>query len=1229
MVRPTDRVAEPTPRALKAVLRGGCVPAFAAFGKPTKTCRSPTLQRDRAELRVVMVRLERSSGRWEFGAVTMARRLFGLLVGIDSYLPPVPQLAGCVNDIEAIAALLGQFAETDEFQLSLQLLKNAEATRSAIVDGFMSHLSKAGPDDVVLFYYSGHGSQEETPPELWHVEPDRLNETLVCYDSRQPGQWDLADKELAVLIAQVAERGPHVVCILDCCHSGSGTRASVEGGIVVRRAPTDRRRRPFHAFLDGVTPSKAVTKSATSRTGWPSMPAGHHVLLAACQASETAKEVLEGSTRHGAFTLALLDVLRQTRGAVTYQDLAKRAEAEVRRRVSQQVPQLELGRPEDLRRTFLGGAIRRRKPHFTLRHDRALGWVVDGGAIHGIPGPYDGETTTLAIFEMDASPEPGGKVSMARAMALVNEVRPGSSCVTVEVPSGGELDTSKSYRATIVAMPLPVLGIFLTGDSAALETVRKFLGTASGGGSGSLLVREVATEDEGALRLEAVDGEYRICRCSASRQLVTANQYSVTNAVRIVFDRLEHIARWETVARLENPGSGLGDAQVKLVIKRPVKDLTGNETWEEIDPRQELRLHYEYLGGRWRGPRLRIEIHNQGKTDVYCALLWLGEDYAIDSALLPAGIERIPAGHHIEANGGKEIYGSVPDKKWREGRTEVRDLLKLIVSTTEFDPRLFDQEALDMYSRSRASLKLPRNVLNRLATRVHFRDLATRDPDDDIVDWATSAMSLTVVRPLDAVTVPASGGERELCAGVRLLGHPTLRARARLVSPSEIGRHPDSVGLPPILRDDPDISQPFLFETPRGTDPGLSALELVDVENADSVTATSPLVLRMKKHRLKPHEQVLATAWDGEFFLPVGTARLMGDELEIRLRQFPIPRETGSSEDRAVVRSIRILFQKMISSALGTKFGYPRLSAVRFDHNKRPVRETSVDRIREAVASATRIVLFMHGIFGDTTSMIGSIYDDPSGSNEDLQCIRDRYELVLAFDYENIGTPIELSASNLKGRLEEVGLGRDHGKALHVVGHSMGGLIARWFIEREGGSQVIQHLVMLGTPHGGSPWPTIQGWATAAVALALNGFAKVAWPAKLVADLVAAIETVDVTLDQMEPGSTFLAELARSADPKVPYTLVAGNTSVIPFALESGRISALFSRLSAQRILHSATSLAFLNDPNDIAVSLTSAAAIPAGHTPAPRLVEVGCDHLTYFSSQDGRHVLATALQRI
>jgi pimeloyl-ACP methyl ester carboxylesterase len=386
----------------------------------------------------------------------------------------------------------------------------------------------------------------------------------------------------------------------------------------------------------------------------------------------------------------------------------------------------------------------------------------------------------------------------------------------------------------------------------------------------------------------------------------------------------------------------------------------------------------------------------------------------------------------------------------------------------------------------------------------------------------------------------------------------------------------------------------------------------------------APLRLRTAV-RLDPGEHFVAYAWDGAFFLPVGAARQVDGTTEIELRQLPAPLELSEDLQRGIVSSVRILFQKLVSPYLGTEYDYPRLAAVSFDTGAEPTYDHAIEQVRRRVAAARRILLYIHGILGDTLGMTSS-REPVALLNAAPQRIGDRYDLVLAFDYENIHTDIESTARALKEKLAAVGLGPDHGKTLHVAAHSMGGLVSRWFIEREQGNRVVQHLVTLGTPHAGSPWPTIEGLATTALALGLNGLSAAAWPAKLLGQLAGAIEAVDVTLDEMAPNSPFLATLGQSADPAVPYTLLAGNTSITARAAGDGTLQALLARLAPQRVLHAATALAFLKRPNDIAVAVTSAKAVPQARAPAPTVAEVGCDHITFFSSDAGRQALLDAL---
>ena len=162
----------------------------------------------------------------------MTRKIYPLLVALDLYDPSsrVPSLRGCVTDIESIELYLrSQVADGDWELVEPRVLKNEQATREGVITGFQEFLCQATENDVALFYYAGHGAQERAPKVFLPLEPDGMNETLVCYDSRTTTGRDLADKELRYLINQVAKRNPHILVLMDCCHSGGGTREVAEG----------------------------------------------------------------------------------------------------------------------------------------------------------------------------------------------------------------------------------------------------------------------------------------------------------------------------------------------------------------------------------------------------------------------------------------------------------------------------------------------------------------------------------------------------------------------------------------------------------------------------------------------------------------------------------------------------------------------------------------------------------------------------------------------------------------------------------------------------------------------------------------------------------------------------------------------------------------------------------------------------------------------------------------
>ena len=279
---------------------------------------------------------------------------------------------------------------------------------------------------------------------------------------------------------------------------------------------------------------------------------------------------------------------------------------------------------------------------------------------------------------------------------------------------------------------------------------------------------------------------------------------------------------------------------------------------------------------------------------------------------------------------------------------------------------------------------------------------------------------------------------------------------------------------------------------------------------------------------MQTDEHVVPVAYDGEFFLPLGRVESRSaSETVIALDRLPPP----LADSRSLSGAIKIFFQKIISKAVGQDFQYPILGAadVSPDGAVKPIRDTA--QVRDRVAKAQRILLFVHGIIGDTQSMVPSVQ---LARLADARPLASLYDLVLTFDYENLNTTIEDNGRLLKKRLEAVGLGAGHGKMLDIAAHSMGGLVSRWFIEQEGGNQVVRRLVMLGTPNGGSPWPQVFDWATVALGLGLNHLTAIAWPASVVGGLAAWIENPTVALNEMLSSSKVLAALKRAPTPASP-----------------------------------------------------------------------------------------------
>jgi uncharacterized caspase-like protein len=133
------------------------------------------------------------------------------MVGISDY-------PGSGNDLPLTAedARKLQQALTRQGALASQsvTLIDAQATRAALQQAFQQVAAAAGPNDLFLFFYSGHGSQQRG--RISATEPDGKDETIELYDGA------MTDDDVAQMLTQV--RAQTALVILDSCFSGGFAR---------------------------------------------------------------------------------------------------------------------------------------------------------------------------------------------------------------------------------------------------------------------------------------------------------------------------------------------------------------------------------------------------------------------------------------------------------------------------------------------------------------------------------------------------------------------------------------------------------------------------------------------------------------------------------------------------------------------------------------------------------------------------------------------------------------------------------------------------------------------------------------------------------------------------------------------------------------------------------------------------------------------------------------------
>ena len=234
-----------------------------------------------------------------------------LIVALDQYPNPANNLPSCINDANAFAHAIQSMYGFDD----VRRLDNSQATLSNVESGLDWLFDGNGPDDRLVFYFSGHGYQVQRGQDL--------DEVLCLYDEF------LFDD---ILSAKTQALAPGVFTLVsDSCHSGGMYKVIVLDGQTVEVAQTKVLKVPpksadklakfdapgtvrqlrYRPFGSAPNSHSAVAKKfgteASKSFDEDGQLAMNGLLLSACLENETASASTAKTDGKSTFTYALLN----------------------------------------------------------------------------------------------------------------------------------------------------------------------------------------------------------------------------------------------------------------------------------------------------------------------------------------------------------------------------------------------------------------------------------------------------------------------------------------------------------------------------------------------------------------------------------------------------------------------------------------------------------------------------------------------------------------------------------------------------------------------------------------------------------------------------------------------------------------------------------------------------------------------------------------------------------
>ncbi len=1178
--------------------------------------------------------------------------LHAVLIGINDY--QTNPLAGCVNDALAIGRYFKKLCAAPinkgmEWQPNYLLAPEKdnnvaagtphhEPTRANIIAALQDAKNLLKDGDIFLLYYSGHGSTVFVPKVFEKIEEGLDLQTIVTTDSRKDPNVnnDILDKELAYLIADMlapfakpdGTQGVHLLAIMDCCFAGSNTRNTDQN--------TRSRMHSGGSYIDGKRDVLGFDpkgnsfyepfKAGQTQVEWGGLKHARYVNLAAARDTEESKETqltigADGQKmQHGVFTYCLLNALEQSSANLSYHELIRRIETDVRSRVTNQIPMMEATNMADTDLFFLQNKFKTPEPEYIINRRTQSGqteWYMNAGAIEGIvQGSGDKETTI--------------KTKDGRSLKVV-KVRSNESLLESDLLT----DADANQQVWIDQMAFPVVKIGFAPDFKDESAQVKLLAAFKAEKANYLEWTAEADTAEFQVRYQK-DGDGIQRYVLVRRGDVSPLFFQHDQASKFIGDA-NKIAKWDSISKISNPSTQIPRDHIKIHIEKKEGVFITPETlndpngWKPIqyDPQQAptsidppsvlLQFGWDAQSEEPLQPAIKVKIENASDQNYWVGALFLRNDFGVKQWLEPKEVLG-SLSLAIPWTSSGQTYDAIPidldDHYYDQGITEIKDYLLVFVAQKKFDLKDYIQDPIELSVTRSDGFRTP---------SVHKKD-----------DWCTIKIPIQTTRslrpqPISAKPQTFGGNIKIACQGdFMATAQWSNLARARRIVEKSAAENTKSASgrktlLPPASLWDSVDSNESVFKKVYATSPD-EHLSILELTNAKKPLAAGQYISITPGDPLADDETIVPFGYDPEtgLYFPAGYT---DEEGKVIITQLPPVTDgvIGADEldslseqrKKSLGGSIKLFFKKVVWAKLSGRHDYNKL-ALFYKNEDGTLSSTAYTGRKDheadsiaAIQAATKdgqVLVLIHGIIGDTEGMIDAFYN--------LTDLHSRFKAILTFDYENLDTDIEKTARTLLTMLNDCGI---PDQSVTIVAHSMGGLVSRYMIEHlDGGAAKIAKLVQLGTPNGGSEIGDFRKKMFNLIGMGINGVLKVKPYLSICTFIWKGLEKkLFHTLDQMQPSNDFIISLNKTdkTKPSVPYHLIAGDTTHIEAAFDDNdpawqKIWACIKDRSPYIFVDYAI---FSDEPNDMAVRLKSMRTLPwQAHE---SVFELPCDHMNYFTN--------------